>query len=132
MDSIHPGQLIGVRVRGIKHVGIVTGHDSNGQLMVISNSARVGSVAEETLSVFLGGRMPVPVEQLSTELPPWRILARARELIGKKHYDPFFWNCEHFVRYAYGLKQESPQLQNFVTVLGSVALFVGVVRLART
>lgn len=99
--------------------------------MVISNSARAGCVAEEPFSVFLSGREVVPVEQLRTELPVWHILARAREMIGQKPYDLFFWNCQQFVRYAYGLKPESPQLRNVATVLGSVALFVGVVRLAR-
>src|SRR5258708_38087806 len=41
-------------------------------------------------------------------LPPWRVLARAREIAGRP-YNAATWNCEHFVRYCHGLQPESPQ-----------------------
>ena len=41
-------------------------------------------------------------------LSPQQVLQRARSRIGETWN--LFWNCEHFVKWAHGLRPRSPQL----------------------
>ncbi|MCK9345048.1 MAG: lecithin retinol acyltransferase family protein [Candidatus Pacebacteria bacterium] len=98
-----------------RHLGILTGRFINGFPTVISNSGDGGMVIEESLSQFQGTGDLQVVGYLGT-LPQDVVLARAQAKLGSK-YSLLTWNCEHFVRHAHGLKQESPQ------VVAAVSLF---------
>lgn len=129
MESLYPGKVIGVRVGLVTHKGIVSGRNSYGEWMVISNSKRAGGVYEEPLSVFQGRYKLVPVKQPLSDMPTWLVLVQARKMLGAR-WDVSTWNCEHFVNYAFGLKLESPQLQAAVAMLGIAGIAIMVARSA--
>lgn len=109
MDTLFPGKVIGVRIGFVTHVGIVSDKLLHGEPMVISNSSRAGGVAEEPLSLFKGPFSFVAVPQPPVT-PLAQVMGRARGKIGTT-WNLFIWNCEHFVRHAFGIKPESPQLK---------------------
>lgn len=120
-----PGTAIGVWVRGVVHEGIVSDlRGIDGLPYVISNSARVGHGAEEPWQTFTGGRNAYLLRNLSARLPASTVLAHARSMLNKK-WDIFTWNCQHFVREAFGLSVESPQLR--IAGWGAFALLAGAV-----
>lgn len=121
MLTLNPGDVIGVRVGPVTHVGIVSDRYVGGEPLVISNSHRAGGVAEEPLSVFRGGYQLVSVPQSST-IARWQIPARARQMLGSR-WNLFSWNCEHFVHWASGLKPRSPQLDQASAFVG-IALLI--------
>lgn len=102
----------------ITHVGIRTGLGT-----VISNSKKLGYVAEETLEDFSGGEA---VRSLGYpgDLSPVEVVSQARSLLGKR------WsltdNCEHFVTWAHGLKPGSKQLQTILLflIVGSAVVWL--------
>ena len=108
MQYILPGTVLAVAVGPVEHVGIVTDQTQAGFPTVISNSHRAGGVAEEPLPTFTSGGELRIVGYLG-KLSPAEVLRRARSAIGTK-WKLFNWNCEHFVRWAHGLKPSSPQL----------------------
>lgn len=113
-----PGDVVSVRVKGaVRHEGIMTetGH-------VISNSRRKGGVFEESFRTFAEGRKVVnhgPRNGLNSDT----VLARARSLKGRT-YNPYTYNCEHFVREVYGERRHSPQKK---IALGAAALLALIV-----
>lgn len=119
MVHLKPGEVIGVRVGLVTHVGIVSDRYAEGMPMVISNSHRAGCVAEEPLNIFQSKYSLVLVPQTLT-LPPSLILSRAREKLGTK-WNLITWNCEHFVHWALGLEPKSPQLNQAIAVAGGLA-----------
>lgn len=97
------GDIIRVRVHGvIFHEGIITEHGR-----VISNSRRRGGVFEESLRVFSGGKKIQNLGALAG-FDPQVAVNRARSQIGQP-YDLVAYNCQHFVRWCYGLKPKSHQ-----------------------
>lgn len=101
-----------------RHYGIVTEHG-----MVISNSARCGGVAEETLAAFCNGKI-WRIEPRPSDLPWWIVLARARSEIGRP-YDLFSWNCESFYTNCYGLRPHSHQVTVSV-LIAALAVLTGI------
>lgn len=103
-------------VLNIKHYGIFIGGHEGLEDCVIHND-KDGGVAIDTLWGFTQDR------QLYLDgfaYPPekaWFVVERALQLVGKC-YDLLFFNCEHFVRVAYGEVPESKQVQGFVAILG--------------
>lgn len=83
-------------------------------VMVISNSARTGGVAEEGWDVFTSGQA-WKEEGHPGKLTSWEVLYRARSA-GSRPYNAFTWNCESFVAYCHGLPSASPQLAVAVVV----------------
>lgn len=65
-------------------------------------------VVEEPLNKFQGAG-DLKMEGYFGSLPQSVVLERARAKLGSR-YALIHWNCEQFVRYAHGLKLESPQL----------------------
>jgi len=121
MVTLRPGQIIGVRVGTVTHLGIVSDHfDEHGIPLIYSNSLRSGRVALEPLVEFKGPYEFATVAQ-PTNLPAWQVLARARHMLGMR-WNLFTWNCEHFVFSAYGLPPQSPQLQAAGVLLGLTIL----------
>lgn len=125
MQYILPGTVLAVAVGPIEHVGIVTDQTRDGFPTVISNSHRAGRVVEEPLPTFVSGGEPRIVGYLG-KLSPVEVLRRARSLIGTK-WKLLSWNCEHFVRWAHGLKPTSPQL---VISIGLILVAAAVVVVA--
>lgn len=106
--TLHAGDILSTGRVGYRHFGLATGNYINGQPTVISNSGHHGKVVEESLEQFQG-QGDIKVEGYWGTLPPHEVVARARERLGSNYY-LFNWNCEHLVRYAHGLKPESPQI----------------------
>ena len=120
MVTLKLAQVIGVRVGLVTHIGIVSDRQADGVPMVISNSLRVGGVAEEPLSVFQGSYPLVTVAQPAV-LPAWYVLSRARQMLGTR-WNLLTWNCEHFVFWTHGLESKSPQLNRAFLGLAAVLL----------
>jgi len=120
MGNLNPGQLIGVRVGPVIHLGIVSDRYVDGLPMVISNSLRSGCVAEEPFAVFKGGWEFIPVAQ-PANLPTWYVLSRARQMLGTR-WNLISWNCEHFAYWVFGHESESPQLKQAGVMLGIAIL----------
>ncbi|PUB88045.1 MAG: hypothetical protein DBP00_07390 [gamma proteobacterium symbiont of Ctena orbiculata] len=125
MNYLQPGTIVSVAVGPIRHFGIVSDRVDFGSPYIISSSNRTGQVAEEKSEIFANGGK-IKVHGYPSRLNPFEVLKRARNMLGTK-YDIFKWNCEHFVRWAHGLKPESPQMQ--VAVFGALSLLVlGIMR----
>ncbi|MEQ8249553.1 MAG: lecithin retinol acyltransferase family protein [Alphaproteobacteria bacterium] len=120
--SLAPATTVGVLVfPGIVHQAIVTdSFDANGEQTVISASGGVGSVTEQPMNVFSGGRKIFILPELRGDLPHYVVVERARERLGKP-YRLFSHNCEHFVREVQGIPKRSPQL-SLSLVIGCLAL----------
>ena len=119
--SLAPGTVIAVWVGFIRHVGIVTDRTYGAHPSVISNSHRAGGVIEEPLPVFSSGQ-DVDVVGYPGSLPPQQVLQKARSRIGET-WD-LFWNCEHFVKWAHGLRPRSPQLVAGAILMCAFAVFL--------
>jgi len=118
-NRFFPGDVLRVRVYGgVLHEGIYTDHGT-----VISSSRRRGGVFEETISAFSSGRPITNLGPLS-DLSRHRALARARIACGK-NYHVLNDNCQHFVRYCYGLKPRSHQ-RDLVIGLGAIAALLAI------
>lgn len=107
-----PGTIIEVDFRLFKHPALVSdAYGSDGLPTVIHNSLRFGGVRETTWTDCVGN-WPFRVAGNVGYLAPV-VLMRARSAIGTP-YDLFKFNCDHFVRWACGLKPESPQLRTWI------------------
>lgn len=117
MNNYSVGTVLAVDFFPVTHVGIATGRG-----WVISNSRARGGVYEESLRDFSDGR-PIRVLGHLGNLPASRVVERARSKIGER-WSLFSNNCEHFVRWAHGVKVASPQLENAVKAVGFFALLL--------
>lgn len=123
------GTVIRVNTGFYNHVGLLGDRFINGERGVLSFSAKAKGFVEEPLSVFAGGH-PVVCDGYFGNLPPTTVMWRARLKAGQ----PYSWldfNCEHFVRYAHGVRVESPQLQQVSAVLGVAGLAFLALKVAR-
>lgn len=110
LATLPAGTLVSVSRGLYRHVGLLTETTFAQERHVISLNpgALHHQVIEESLSAFARGN-PVRVVPMTTTLPSWAILARARS----GQHPQYAWaafNCEHFARFALGHKLESPQL----------------------
>lgn len=115
-----PGSYVSSSRTLYRHVGIVTDKIIEGQQTVISNTGKYGKVVEQTIEEFCDGGDLVNHGRMGS-LPTEEILSRARRALGKK-YSILTSNCEHFVRHAYGVKEESPQVQTALIGMGVMYL----------
>lgn len=117
---LQPGEAVAIWIGIVEHVGIVSDLcDEHGRPYVLSCSARMSRGAEETWDVFTGGRKAHKLRRPSN-LPAYEVIGRARSMLHKP-WNLIDWNCEHFLRNAYGVKSESPQLQ-FASFVGLIFL----------
>ena len=116
------GEWVSVKAYGlIDHYGLATG-DGN----VISNSMRHGGVVMQSEAEFSAGKQVRRYGSPNPAGAPTAVM-RAYHRIGEP-WKAFEDNCEHFVRWAYGMKAQSPQ----ATVLTALGVFAsGVLLLAR-
>ena len=112
------GDVVSVRVNGlVKHVGIMT---EDGR--VISNSRRRGGVYEESFRSFANGGK-VTNHGPRRDMCSKRVLARARARQGMG-YNPYNYNCEHFVHESYGEQRHSPQKKIALGLAAVAALII--------
>lgn len=120
--SLSPGHVWSVDYGFYRHMALET---LNGTM--ISNSRSNGGILETSKEEFADGR-PVTNEGYLGDLCPVTVEKRARSM-SDRNYDLFTFNCEHFVRYAHGVREVSPQIGKaaLFTALG-IALFVWIRR----
>jgi hypothetical protein len=117
MTHFPPGTVVAISLGVAEHVGVATEKDT-----VISNSRRRGRVLEETYEEFSGGR-PVYAKGYPGDLPPEKVLRRARGIMGER-WNLFTNNCEHVVNKAHGLSPRSPQVRFAAVATAAVVLGV--------
>jgi len=106
--KLRVGEIIGVRKFGfVEHVGLVTESGT-----VVANSMRNSGVIEQSLAEFSDGEEVTRLGYPS-DLPASIVVARARRRLGAR-WSLLNSNCEHFVRWAHGLKPTSPQLVGMI------------------
>lgn len=98
------GKVVSIAMGTYHHVGILTEKNT-----VIHCSKSRSEVVEEDIGEFAAGRT-ISVRPSNSSLSPTTVVARARSKLGKR-YSLFDYNCEHFVSWANGLRETSPQLQ---------------------
>lgn len=126
LEPLLPGTVV-ESDRGLyRHVGLVTERHVKGERSVLSFSADAGGLLEEPLSAFARGGQ-IAVKGFPGELSPSAVMARARSAINTK-YSWLSFNCEHFVRFAHGLKLKSPQIDSLFGVAALAAVFLLLVR----
>lgn len=103
MPQFCPGEAVYVKVGLIKHYGIVTELGT-----IINSSKRRGAVMEETIESFSEGRQILRAS-FQAALAPHEVINRARSKLGER-WRLLDENCEHFVRWALGLKKTSEQV----------------------
>jgi hypothetical protein len=117
--DLTPGEVISTMLPGdIEHFGIVTE-----QHTIISASKMWKAVVEELPLEFSRGPRLYAHGTWSDQ--PWQqTVWNARSQLGKA-YRLFDGNCEHFVRFCHGLRQESPQVQAAVAglIIGGAVLW---------
>ena len=119
--DLRPGTILSTGRPGFRHYGISTDQYIDGLPTVISNTGKYVRVVEESLAQFQE-QGDLKIEGYWGSLPPQEVLRRAREKLGTR-YLLLNWNCEHFVRFAHGLKPESPQVVFVaVMVIGAILL----------
>lgn len=114
--------IVSVRRPGFLHEALVSGFTYYGEAIVSSISSSEGSY-EELLADMLAGQ---PLEDIRNPdvLPDWLVLQRAAE-VACRPYNWVSWNCQHFVRYAHGLKVRSPGVETIgLLALGAAAIAV--------
>ena len=99
---------------------------SRGKPMLISATKRNGTVKEETWDIVTQGKRTY-ITKTEKLKPALEILKAARSQIGKWKYSVESNNCEHFVKWASGLKVTSTQVVN--TTVGAItgAVLIGTV-----
>lgn len=124
--GVWPGTVLSSGRIGYRHFGIVTDKYVNGLPTVISNAGDHGKVVEQPLAEF-HGKWDLKIEGYWGSLPYQEVLARGRGQVGSI-YSLFTWNCEHFVRFAHGIKPESPQLAAIAAVGVLAVALIGLSR----
>ena len=115
-----PGTVVSIPLLlWFRHRGVVTDRWHNGKPTVISGSARVGNVAEESWDSFAGGR-PVKADGYPSRLPAHEVVRRSRELIGAR-YHLLNFNCDHVAAAAHGRELASRQLVATVAIAALAA-----------
>jgi hypothetical protein len=121
MWNLPPGTVVRVNHGLYDHVGLLGDQWINGERTVISFAAKTGGLIEERFSQFSAGRH-VTSDGYPGVLPPSIVLRRARGLQQR----PYAWltfNCEHFIRHAHGIPEESPQLRQWLVAAALLGVF---------
>jgi hypothetical protein len=119
--ALPPGTVVRVNHGLYDHVGLLGDQWINGERTVISFTATTGGLIEESFSQFSAGRQ-VTSDGYPGALPPSIVVRRARGL-HQRSYAWLTFNCEHFIRHAHGIPEESPQLRQWFVAAALVGLF---------
>lgn len=117
--KVKPGDVVVTDFGAYQHWSIVTDRLCEfGRNMLISATKRNGTVREEAWHVVTQGKNTY-IADVQVTISPQDLLAKARSVIGKWNYSVLERNCEHFVKWAAGLKITSRQVVSGVA--GGVA-----------
>lgn len=114
MESIkvNPGDVVVTKFGLYEHWSLVSDRVcENGEPMLISATQRNGTVREESWEKTTENKHTSVVNIESTK-EAIDILKDARFMIGEWKYSLTNRNCEHFVKWALGLRVESVQVKN--------------------
>lgn len=107
---LSPATVIEVDCGLYKHAALVTDvFGADGFPTVIHNSMCFGGVQETTWAECVQNRTYTIAWSADTLTAPF-VLIRARSAIGSR-YNLLTFNCDHFIRWVFGLRPESPQLK---------------------
>ncbi len=117
------GRIVAIKIGPVEHFAVTSLQPPYNEPALISLSRRRGAVTEEPWNEVIGTRPWRYATELEGSLAPHQILARARSKVGAHGYSLLERNCEHFVRWAAGLKVESKQVNTayFVGILCTLA-----------
>lgn len=108
---VSPGDVVVTNFGIYQHWSLVTDRVCEmGKYMLISATKRNGTVQEEPWHVVTDGKETY-VAHVEGELPIQQVLSKARSQIGKWSYSVTERNCEHFVKWASGIKVSSTQVK---------------------
>ena len=116
------GAIVKVLMGAYDHYAVVSDRYDNGKPMLISLSARQGTVCEEAWDYCAGNRKVV-LSPIQGDLHPHQVVQRARSKLGEIRYSLLNRNCEHFARWAHDLKVESKQVQGALFITGAIGIF---------
>ena len=116
------GAIVKVLMGVYNHYAVVSDRYDNGKPMLISLSAKQGTVCEEAWDYCVENRKVV-LSPVQGNLQPHQVVQRARSKLGKIKYSPLSRNCEHFARWAHDLKVESKQVQGALFITGVISVF---------
>lgn len=114
VPQLPTGVVVGVRISGVWHEGIV--EQSDGTTWVWNKSKRTGRVERESWDAF-GRNLPAVEIGYLGELPPDVVIARARARTGEQ-WTPV-QNCQRFTRQCHGVRRGAPD----VDAVGLACLF---------
>ena len=121
------GAIVKVLIGAYNHYAVISDKYDNGKPMLISLSARQGTVCEETWDYCVKNRKVV-LSSIQGDLQPYQVIERARSKLGKIKYNPLNRNCEHFARWSHGLRVESKQVQGALFITGIISIFYYLVK----
>ncbi len=108
--NIHTGDIVVSNFGVYQHWSIVSDtFCENGFPMLISATKRTGTVKEETWDIVTQGKHTYPAK-VNYDRPVTEVLELARSKIGSWNYSVSDRNCEHFAKWATGLKVSSTQI----------------------
>ena len=116
------GAIVKVLMGAYDHYAVVSDRYDGGKPMLISLSARQGTVCEEAWDYCAGNRKVV-LSPVQGDLHPHQVVQRARSKLGRIKYSLLTRNCEHFARWAHDLKVESKQVQETLLITGVISIF---------
>nr|VVV06047.1 hypothetical protein AW0309160_03531 [Aliivibrio wodanis] len=110
--NVQPGDIVATDFGFYEHWSIVTDQIcEQGKFMLISATKRNGTVNEEPWDVVTQGKKTV-VSNATPVISVEEMLNKARTQIGKWSYSVTSNNCEHFIKWASGVKVTSEQVVN--------------------
>jgi len=115
------GAIVKVLMGAYGHYAVVSDRYDNGKPMLISLSARQGTVCEEAWDYCAGNRKVV-LSSVQGDLHPHQVVERARSKLGGIKYSLLSRNCEHFARWTHDLKVESKQVQVALFITGAISI----------
>ncbi|MBB1485929.1 lecithin retinol acyltransferase family protein [Oceanospirillum sediminis] len=117
-----PGDIVVTTFGMYQHWSLVTDQMGvDGRYMLISATKRNGTVKEETWSVVTQGK-PTYITRYTLKIPLGDVLKKARGQVDQWRYSVSRNNCEHFVKWATGMKLSSRQVRSCIegAVVGGV------------
>lgn len=122
--TVKPGDVVVSQFGVYQHWSIVSDRIcSMGRNLLISATERTGTVKEETWDTVTQGKHTY-VAELNSDKSVDQILFDARSQVGAWSYSVMERNCEHFVKWASGLKVSSRQVKGGAggAIVGGVAV----------
>jgi len=113
-SQLEPGTVIAVCYYMYKHFAIISDRSKDGAPNLISLSYRTRRVKEEPWDTVVGTRR-IEKSLIKGAYSQEIVLSRARSCMDKNiTYELLTFNCEHFARYAHGLRIESVQVKQAI------------------